>query len=587
MKQTECYIKGYPRPQFVREEWISLDGKWDFIFDKENKGEVNGYFKGFKKQYDILVPFSYETEASGIAKKEQCDFVWYQKKLNLSKEQLEERILINFDGVDYIAKVWVNGTYIGSHRGGYARFTLDITNSVIEGENLIVVKAEDYYDITQPRGKQRWMPYNYGCWYVQTTGIWKSVWLEFCDKAAHIQSAKITPCVDMYSFEIEFETAIYMRGNYEIVVQTRFEGKDINSASVTIDSDTVRIKIYIESSKIDNQVAFWHPNGPCIYDFVFTLKKDGEPIDVIKSYCGLRDFRAEGNTLKLNGYPFYSRMVLYQGYWEKSDLTPPDEESIIKDIQLIKDIGFNAIRIHNTVETDLFLYYADIMGLLVWCEMPSPHTFNEKGKERFVAEWQEIVKQAYNHSSVAVWVIYNESWGIREVAYNKAQQTFTEGMYYITKSYDLMRPVISNDGWEHTRSDIISLHNYEQDTEEFKKMYSDFGKLQDNNPKLPQRSPFARGYSYAGQPVLMTEYGGCAFCKDAKDGWGYGNGVNSKEEFYNRYEGWLNAIYSFEYCAGYCYTQFTDVQQEVNGLFTIDRKCKVDIEKIRALNERK
>lgn len=586
MKHAECYIKGYPRPQFVRSNWLSLDGKWDFAFDEKNTGEERGFSQGFEKQHDITVPFSYETKTSGIGKQEPCENVWYQKKIAFTKEQLNKRILLNFDGVDYLAKIWVNGAFVGSHRGGYARFTLDITNAVKEGENLLVVKAEDSFDVSQPRGKQRWQNYNYGCWYVQTTGIWKSVWLEFTHKQARLESVKITPHIDEYAFEMEFATCLQGKG-YELCAETHFQGKLIHRTSALMDGEIAKMKVYLESSAIDNQVWFWHPDCPDVYDFVFVLKKEGEIFDTVKSYCGLRDFRAEGNTLKLNGFPFYQKMLLYQGYWQDSDLTPPDEESIVKDIELIKQAGFNGVRVHNTVETDMFLYYADIMGLMVWTEMPSPHTFHERGKERFAAEWQEIFKQAYNHPSVVAWVIYNESWGIREVNYNRTQQAFTEAMYYLTKSYDLMRPIISNDGWEHTKSDIVTLHDYEQNVDIFEDCYRDFDALQDHKPKLPQHSPFARGYAYEGQPIMMTEYGGCALTEDTKDGgWGYGNSVRNAEDFYARFEGWLKAIKSFDYCAGYCYTQFTDVQQEKNGLFTIDRKCKLDIARIRLMNEK-
>lgn len=584
MKHAECFIKGYPRPQLVRADWLSLDGMWDFAFDRDNAGEDKGYSDGFPKQYDIRVPFAYETAKSGVNIQEPCENVWYGRTVSLTEEQIHKRVLLNLDGVDYLAKVWVNGQFVGSHEGGYARFTLDITNCVKAGDNLIVVKAEDSFDVSQPRGKQRWRDYNYGCWYVQTTGIWKSVWLEFADRAARIVGAKITPHIDEYAFEIEAETALTGTG-YELEAETRFQGKTIHRTSARLDGETVKIKVYAESSLIDNQVWFWHPDCPVVYDFVFTLKKDGTVFDTVKSYAGFRDFRAEGSTLKLNGFPYYQKMVLYQAYFEDSDLTPPDDDSIINDITLIKKAGFNGIRIHNTVETDVFLYYADVMGLMVWCEMPSPHTFSERGTARFAAEWQAIVRQAYNHPSVVTWVIYNESWGIREVNYNKAQQAFTEAMYYLTKAYDLMRPVISNDGWEHTRSDIITLHNYEQNTKAFAEFYADFDALQDGKPDLPQHAPFARGYAYQGQPVMMTEYGGCAFTDDTKDGWGYGNAVQSAEDFYARYKGLLQAIVSFKYCAGFCYTQFTDVQQEKNGLFTMDRKCKLDIDRIRMINE--
>lgn len=585
MNHAKCYIKSYPRPQFVRREWLSLDGEWNFAFDREDEGEDKRYYNGFKKQYDILVPFSYECEASGIDKQEMCKSVWYSRTVVLNSEQVKKRSVLNFDGVDYTAKVWINGGFAGIHSGGYARFSLDITHLIKEGENLIVVKAEDGFDLSQPRGKQRWESYNYGCWYVQTTGIWKNVWLEFTNRKAWLENVKITPCFDEYAFMLEFESRLKGEG-YSLEISTEFKGYSISCMELVPNSEVIKTKVFLENKYIDNQIYFWSPYDPAVYDFTFTLKKDGEALDIVESYCGLRDFHAEGETLKLNGVSFFQKLLLYQGYWEKTDLTSPDEESIIRDIELIKQAGYNGIRVHQKVESDLFLYYADIMGLLIWCEMPSPHSFNERANARFAAEWQEIFRQTYNHPSIVTWVIYNESWGIREIAYNTEQQVFTEAMYKLTKAYDSMRPVISNDGWEHTLSDVLTIHNYEQNAEKLKKFYCDFDKIQDRNPQLPQRSPFVRGYRYEGQPVIFSEYGGCAFSSDTKNGWGYGLAVKDEEGFYERFGLLADTIKGFSYCAGYCYTQFTDVQQEKNGLFTIDRRCKLSIDRIREINDR-
>ncbi len=585
MNHAKCYIPNYPRPQFVRREWVSLDGQWDFAYDPKGEGEKKGYSEGFEKQFGITVPFAAECAASGLGKEEACSSVWYARKFTLTKAQTKKRCLVNFDGVDYTAKVWVNGNFVGTHSGGYARFTFDVTDSVREGENLIVVKAEDCFDVTQPRGKQRWMDYNYGCWYVQTTGIWKSVWMEFTDPAGQINSVKITPRVDEYAFDLEFDTALSADGDYELLTEAEFRGKFVSSVRTRLNGEVLKQKIFIESRFVDNQVYFWSPSDPAVYDFKFTLFKDGAPVDMVGSYCGFRDFRAEGNKVLLNGFPFYEKLVLYQGYWAESGITPPNEEAIVKDIQLMKDAGFNGARLHQVVETDQFLYYADIMGFLVWCELPSPHTFNSRACENVLREWTEIVKQTYNHTTIVTWVIYNESWGIREVSYNRQQQTFSEAMYYLTKAYDGMRPVIANDGWEHTLCDVLTIHNYEQDAKIFSEVYRDVNRLQQRIQKAPPHLPFASGYGYGGQPVIFSEYGGCAFSEDTKAGWGYGESVQGAEAFYVRFGALIRAIKEFDYCSGYCYTQFTDVQQEKNGLFTIDRNCKVDIARLRALNE--
>lgn len=585
MNHAKCYIPNYPRPQFVRDCWLDLNGKWDFAFDQENAGVKKKYSKGFEKQHKITVPFAAECAASGIGNEEACNYVWYARKATLTKEQIQKRCILNFDGVDYTAKVWVNGAFAGTHSGGYARFSFDVTDCVREGENLIVVKAEDSFDVTQPRGKQRWMNYNYGCWYVQNTGIWKSVWMEFLSSDGHINDVKITPRVDEYSFDLEFDTTLSASDGYELLTEIEFRGKPVCGTRSFLSGEVLKQKLFIESRNIDNQVYFWSPADPAVYDFTFTLYKNGVPVDKVGSYCGFRDFRAEGNKIMLNGFPYYEKLVLYQGYWAESGITPPDEEAIVKDIRLMKEAGFNGARLHQIVETDQFLYYADIMGFLVWCELPSPHTFNSRACDRVLREWQEIVKQVYNHTSVATWVIYNESWGIREVSYNKQQQTFTESLYYLTKAYDGMRPVIANDGWEHTLCDVLTIHNYEQEAKVFAELYRDVNNLQGKPHKLPPHLPFTPDYRYGGQPVIFSEFGGCAFSDDMKAGWGYGESVKGAEAFYARFGSLIRTIKEFDYCSGYCYTQFTDVQQEKNGLFTIDRNCKVDIARIRALNE--
>lgn len=585
MQHAKCYIENYPRPQFVRNDWMSLDGRWDFAFDEGNEGEKRQFFGGFERTHEIVVPFTFECGASGIGREEPCSSVWYQRTFVLGKERAGKCCLLNFDGVDYTAKVWVNGNFVGTHSGAYVRFSFDITNYVKEGENLLIVKAEDRFDISQPRGKQRWMNYNYGCWYVQSTGIWKSVWLEFADTAGRLERVKITPRIDEYAFELECETLLAETDGYELLTQLEFRGKPICSLRSRLDGEILKQKLFIESSSVDNQVYFWSTGDPAVYDFTFTLLKDGLPVDRVGSYCGFRDFRAKDGKVLLNGYPFYQKLVLYQGYWEKTGITPPDEGSIVRDITLMKEAGFNGARLHQIVETDQFLYYADIMGFAVWCELPSPHTYNARACSRVMREWEEIVRQAYDHTSVVTWVIYNESWGIREVSCNRSQQLFTEAMYLFTKSYDAMRPVIANDGWEHTLCDVLTIHNYAQDAQVLAETYRDVGDLQSRYQKMAPHLPFAYGYRYEGQPVIFSEYGGCAFSDDVKAGWGYGESVRGVDAFYIRFSSLVRAIKSFGYCAGYCYTQFTDVQQEKNGLFTIDRQCKVDIGRLRTINE--
>jgi hypothetical protein len=302
----------------------------------------------------------------------------------------------------------------------------------------------------------------------------------------------------------------------------------------------------------------------------------------------MREIRIDGSNILLNGTPLYQRLILDQGYWKDSHLTPPDEEALIADIDKVMSAGYNGVRKHQKIEDEKFLYWADVKGLLVWSEMAAAYEFNDDAVTMFTREWMEIVRQNYNHPSIITWTPFNESWGIPSIKTDKSQQVFTEAIYYLTKSYDKYRPVICNDGWEHTVSDIITLHEYEEKGEVF---YERFGKnleeILGNRIFVSglSKSAFASGYSYRGQPIIISEFGGIAF--DKGKGWGYGNKVNTKEEFIERFDAITTAIKKIDIIAGFCYTQVTDVQQEINGLMDMDRNFKVDPKTLREINERK
>lgn len=580
MKETKR--NGYPRPAFYREGWNSLNGKWSFAFDRENLGEAKGYPNGFTKEYDITVPYAYECKASGIGIEENVKSVWYARTFT-HRAMPKKRLLLHFDGVDYLAKVWINGQFAGSHEGGYTRFTVDITQLVKEGENLLVVKAEDDFTLEHPRGKQRWLERNYGCWYTQITGIWKSVWTEYVPET-YLERIKIEPLYEDYAVKVDFNIAHLTKG-CSVTFTVGFGGETYQKIKLHPAFASESFTFDVQATSPENQVHIWHPENPLLYDFTVEVERDGE-VDRVESYFGFRKFSAEGGSTALNNFPFYQKFLLYQGYWPETGLTAPSEEDILRDFTFIKQMGYNGIRMHQYVGEEIFYYLADKVGLLIWCEMPSPHRFNDGMKRHFAKEWQDIIAQYYNFVSLSAWVIFNESWGIRGVYANREQQTFTHAMYLLTKSYDCMRPVISNDGWEHTASDILTVHNYEQDGEKLFAMYDDFDRaLAQSNALLPQPPLYAKGYSYGGQPVILSEYGGCAFREDTADGWGYGDGVADEKDFYTRFEGLLRAIAKLKRIGGYCYTQFTDVMQEKNGLFTIDRKPKVDIARIKALND--
>ena len=325
-----------------------------------------------------------------------------------------------------------------------------------------------------------------------------------------------------------------------------------------------------------------------MYDINYKLYYKGNIIDEVSSYFGIRKISIENSKIFLNNKELYLKMILDQGYWPDSHLTPPSEEAIIKDINIVKKYGYNGIRKHQKIEDERFLYYCDINGILVWSEMANCYEFNDKSIEYFMNEWIKVVKQNYNHPSIITWVPINESWGIPNVSVQKNEQNFANSLYYITKSIDKTRPVISNDGWEHTISDIITIHDYKQDPELLYNEYND-----DNLDVLNNRRAyntihklFSENYVYNGQPIIMSEYGGITLNSDK--GWVYGNPVKSEKEFLDRFEKLNDAIRKTKYICGYCYTQLTDVQQESNGLVYDDRNDKFSsetINKIASINE--
>ncbi len=598
-KNMKCYKKDYPRPQFVRDNWENLNGTWDFGFDDANQGEKEKWYEKFPGELKIEVPFTYETKLSGIQDERRHDNIWYHKTITVDASKLtDNRLLIHFEGSDFHTKLWVNGAYAGDHKGGYARFSFDITELVKDGENELTVKVEDSFDIQQPRGKQRWIDENFGCWYVQTTGIWKTVWTEYVPDI-RLDYVKMTPNLHDMALEIEYQIdapeSAMAGGNLMVVATVTFGDMLISKTMTVMTSDHTKTKIDV-FHKTNGQtncgmewgVRTWSPESPDLYDITFEVVSDGKILDTVGSYFAMREIRIDGSNILLNGHPLYQRLILDQGYWKDSHLTPPSEEALIEDIDKIHELGYNGLRKHQKTEDERFLYWCDVKGMLVWSEMAAAYEYSDKAVEEFTREWTEIVRQNYNHPCIITWTPVNESWGVSQVETDPMQQHFTEMLYHLTKSMDRYRPVIVNDGWEHTISDIITLHDYEEVGETFYKRYMEFKEqiLTTEVYHSSHKSALANGFAYKGQPIIISEYGGIAFNND-DSGWGYGNKVNTKEDFIRRFDEITTAVKEVPYCCGFCYTQVSDVQQEINGLMDMERNFKVDPKVIKEINERK
>ncbi len=578
MKHIRYYSEGYPRPQLYRPGYELLNGEWDFAFDRD--GNLEDACKGgFRDRLKIQVPFSYQTGLSGIGKEERVDTVWYSRSLHLSEAQLAGDVLLHLEGCDYETQVYVNGMFAGSDTGAYHRLSFDLTKALQPGENMLVIRASDDYSVEKPRGKQRWKDENFGCWYTDTTGIYKTAWLEY---VPHVRIGALRIDTDRNAGTATFSVgAENASGNEKAHIEITLDGEPVAEATVSLDApQTVQL-----TEK--RPLSLWDVQRPNLYEAAITLVKDGEALDRVETYFGVREIAIEGQNILLNGKPLYQKLVLDQGYWEGSDLTPPDEQALLKDITDMMSMGFNGARKHQKVEDERFLYYADILGYIVWAEMPSMYSNTEASRPVFQREWMLAVKQQHNHPCILVWVPFNESWGIEEILKDRIVQDFVNETYHMTKAWDPSRPVITNDGWEHTVSDILTIHHYEQDGKLLHSYFSQVEKCLQNVWDSHHKGAFAEGWEYRGQPIMISEFGGTAFVRDTHgNNWGYGQGVQNEHEFLERFAGLIDAIDSIPFMAGYCYTQVTDVQHEVNGLLHFNHEPKFPHGEIRAILEK-
>jgi len=564
----------FPNPAFERKHWKHLNGTWMFAFDDENKYECLDIEK-IVYPLEIQVPFCYQSALSGIGTDKTCENIWYSRSFDLNQDELSGSVILKFGAVDYSAKVWINGSYVGRHDGGYTPFSFEISHLALVGENRITVKAEDSYSKEYPRGKQMWDKDPDLCWYTNSSGIWQSVWLEFTGNN-YITKAHITPDVDKN--QAHFEILSHKHSNSTIKVLLSKSGEYIGQATVSpVDGKSVVSYTFEECSARAVFDLYWSPQFPVLIDVELILTQDGVEQDRVYTYFGMRKIHKEGDKLYLNNQFLYQRLVLDQGYWPDSLMTPPSDESIRKDVQLAKDMGFNGARKHQKIEDPRYYYWADKLGLLVWGELPSVYDFTYNSRYRLMTEMCGFIERDYNHPCIINWVPFNESWGVHQVADNKQQQDFVRAMYYLIKANDATRTVSSNDGWEQIEaSDICGIHDYDITAENVNERYKDVYKVLGSSVNC--RPVYARGVQYNGIPILLTEIGGIKLKDD--NGWGYNQAAQNSEELLKQLSQIIEAIRNNKDIQGYCYTQLTDVMQETNGLLSPGREPKIPIQRL-------
>jgi len=563
----------YPRPDLMRADWQSLNGQWEFEFDDNDRGLAERWYatgKWFTRT--IQVPYCFQSKLSGIGDTSFHDVVWYRRAVQIPESWRSRRVLLHFGAVDYEATVWINGDKAGRHQGGHVPFSFDITDYLKQGNNVIVVRAWDpSTDMSLPRGKQYWQPRSQGIWYTRTTGIWQPVWMEAVDPV-HVKRLRITPDIDNSEVSIE---AILSKLVPDLRLRVTVRLRDtVQTQSEVICNQTRPTTIL----KLQGQ-QLWRPENPTLYDLTIELIAGGKALDRVESYFGQRKVSVHDGKVYLNNAPYYLKMVLDQGYWPDSIMTPPTDEAIQYDIKMAKAFGFNGARKHQKVEDPRWLYWCDRMGLLVWGEMANAQVYNDEYVCRFVDEWQQIIVRDYNHPCIIAWVPINESWGVPNILTNTAQQEHAKTMYHLIRSLDQTRLVVDNDGWEHTNeTDLFTLHDYARLGEQLTAKYK---VLETGNNQIPRQSreALAFGYRYNGAPIVMSEFGGIAYrlgAPMAENEWGYSGIEPTKEAMLSRLDGLVKALRANSAFAGYCYTQLTDVEQEINGLMTYDRKPKAD-----------
>ncbi|MES2830440.1 MAG: glycoside hydrolase family 2 TIM barrel-domain containing protein [Pseudomonadota bacterium] len=573
----------YPRPQLVRTAWTNLNGQWQFAFDDEKRYRRPS--DSIVWTHEITVPFSPESNASGIGDTGFHSRCWYRREFDTTT--VDGSIILHFGAVDYKARVWVNDVMVVEHEGGHTPFSADITTALnSEGPQQITVYVEDDpHDLAKPRGKQDWLLEPHSIWYPRTTGIWQTVWLEQV-ATTYIQKLRWTPIFDGYEIGCEIFVCGEIADDLTVEVKLHHGKNLIADDHYHLVGGEAYRKIGLSDPGIDDSrnELLWSPERPTLINAELTLRRGDQIVDAVKSYTALRSVAITRDRFMLNGRPYPLRLVLDQGYWPEGLMTAPSDEAIRRDVELAKAMGFNGVRKHQKIEDPRYLYWADRLGLLVWEEMPSAYRFTTKAVTRMVREWIEVIERDYSHPCVIVWVPFNESWGVPNLTMTQAHRNAVEALFHLTKTLDSTRPVIGNDGWEASATDILGIHDYETDPERLQARYAT------NEPAqalFDQRRPAGRiltldGFPHRGQPIVLTEFGGIAF-DDSNEGgtWGYSRAM-TKESFLAQYRRLLEVVNTTQLFSGFCYTQFADTFQEANGLLRADRTPKIALAQINA-----
>ncbi len=580
---NEALRMEHPRPDRVRKTWCTLNGQWDFAFDHNKVGKKDKWYRELPATHKIEVPFAYQSKLSGIECLDAVDVVWYARKITIPADMTARRLL-HFGAVDYIADVWLDGQYLGGHEGGYTPFVFDITDLTEAGrEYTLTVRAEDRLEPDQPRGKQSHRPEPWACWYTPVTGIWQSVWLEGVGEYYPVDF-RLTSCVERASIKVEISLNELPK-NAAVRLTASFKGDLVAQQDVRVTTDRyVATEMFLRHNETLEGIHMWEPHDPALYDLSIETIVDGEVVDQVDTYFGMRKIEIVNGAVTINNHVLYQRLILDQGYWPDGILTAPSDDALRKDVELTIRMGYNGARKHQKFEDPRYLYWADKLGLLVWGELPSAYWLRDSQKRNMMRDLSEAIKRDYNHPALIAWVPLNESWGVPFIQTQKEAQQLADALYHMVHSLDGTRLVSGNDGWEQASTDLFTVHDYTAWPHELSQQYGTTDSILGGCPGA-NRMLSANGYDHHGKPMLMTEYGGIAMAKDSGDGnWGYNGAAKDEAAFLERFEAITQAFKHMPGFVGYCYTQLTDVFQEVNGLLDMDRNPKANLDEIRRIN---
>jgi len=575
-------LGSYPRPDLVRQRTTLLTGQWAFAFDPADVGLKQQWFTAPDFPGTIEVPFCVESEASGVGDPDPPAVVWYCRSFTHQSGDAGQTLLI-FGAVDYHAMVWLNGTFLGEHFGGYTPFVFEV-GSLLKEHNTLVVRVEDRLSDVRPRGKQSWLGRPYQVFYETVTGIWQPVWLE---EAGPVYVQRYSAAPDLEAGEVGLR--VQLGGALgPVTLKAVALSPDGERTAATASFEKTEAIQTVELRLPFSELRAWSPEQPNLYSLRLVAKTDAGR-DVVDTYFGARTIEAAGGDVRLNGEYLYQKLVLNQGYYAGGHYTPVDPADYRRDIELIKAYGFNGLRMHEKIESPRLLFWADVLGALVWEEMPTAWRFSAEQNAALEREWREAIERDRNHPSIITWVPFNEAWGLGIVVVPGIfipavllpdRIEFMKHMVEMTRHLDSTRLVVDNSGWDHTEAtDIVDIHHYLPTLEQASDLYREVQNLYGYRWSLGQilmhgYNIFAPGEGYRGQPLLVSEYGGF--------GWYHWEEPGGVLEAYRRA---TRLIQAQPHIDGYCYTQFNDTYQEKNGLVDMERTPIVPPDEIRAVND--